>query len=426
MTSLLPLLLPLALAWQHAEPQWSGFRGNHGSGLATAGGLPAELDPARNLAWRVEVPPGYSSPVVDGESVFLTGAIENVKGKSVSGRLVTMCLDVATGSTRWRNELEFSGVLPGQNSCAAPTPATDGTTAVALFHHFGLMAFDRDGKERWRKPLGPFLIPHGMAGSPILQDGLVVLQVDQSQGSYIAAFDASTGAERWKTERRGFFHCYSTPAVYKPAEGPAQVILSGAFEVSSYALASGAKLWWLTGPSSQPMGVPVLAGGRIYVKAFQRALSDMHIPGFNPNFAEVVAQRDKNNDRKLAREEFGQARVHDLWSGFDLDGDDLLDESEWESAVRTERGGLFAIEPTGQGDVSSSHLVWKVEDRKSLGGVTTPVIVDKTMFLLGEGSLMTSLSILDGKVLKQERVGEPDQYFASPVAGDGRLYLASP
>jgi outer membrane protein assembly factor BamB len=425
MPSLLHALLPLALTLQHAQPQWSGFRGNNGCGLATTGGLPAELDPARNLAWRVEVPAGYSSPVVDGDRVFLTGALENVKGKTVSGRLVTMCLDAATGSTRWRNELEFSGGLPGKNSCAAPTPATDGTTVVALFHHFGLLAFDRDGKERWRKPLGPFQIPHGMSGSPILQDGLVVLQADQSQGSYVVAFDAATGAERWRAERRGILHCYATPAVYRPAEGPAQVILSGAFEVSSYALASGAKLWWLEGPSSQPAGVPVLSGGRVYVKAFQRALGSMHIPGFNPDFKEVLAQRDKNHDEKLARDEFGQARVHDMWSDLDQDGDDLLDEHEWESAVRDERGGLFAIQPTGEGDVSSSHLLWKSEDRRSLGGMTTPVIVGETMFLLGEGGVLTSLSIADGKIVKQERTGEPDQYFASPVAGDGRLYLAS-
>jgi len=422
--SQLSALLCLALTQQPADPLWSGFRGNHGCGVTDETGLPTALDPEHGLRWRVAVPAGYSSPVVAGKDVFLTGALESVQGKKVSGKLVTLCLDVATGATRWRHELEFSGTQPGNNSCAAPSPATDGKTVVALFHHFGLVAYDTAGKELWRQPMGPFVLPHGMASSPVLEDGLVVIQADQDKGSYLAAFDATTGVQRWRVERPGFSHSYATPAVHRPAEGPAQVIVSGALQVTSYALGSGEKLWWLDGPSRQTKGVPVLAGGRCYVKAFMRPLSEMHF-GISLDFDVLLGEHDHDQDHKLSRDEFGQPRMHELWSNIDQDGDELLDAAEWGLATNSSRGGLFAIDPTGKGDVTGSGLAWRVEDRRSLVGVTTPVIVGATMFLLGEGGLLTSLAIADGKILKQARVGEPDQYFASPVAGEGRLYLAS-
>jgi outer membrane protein assembly factor BamB len=418
-------LLCLAFAQQPAQPLWGAFRGNHGCGLSDETGLPASLDPEHGLKWRVAVPAGYSSPVVTGKDVFLTGALANAQGKKVSGQLVTLCLDAATGATRWHHELEFSGAQPGNGSCAAPTPATDGRTVVALFHHFGMVAYDTTGKELWRRPLGPFVIPHGMASSPILEDGLVVVQADQNEGSYLAAFDAATGVQRWRVERAEFSHSYATPAIHRPAEGPAQVIVSGALQIASYALGSGEKLWWFAGTCRQTKGVPVLAGGRCYVKAFLRPANEMHMGGLDLDFAALLAEHDHDQDHKLSRDEFGQPRMHELWSDLDQDGDELLDAAEWELAMHSPRGGLFALDPAGKGDVTSSHLTWRVDDRRCLSGVTTPVIVGSTMFLLGEGGLLTSLDVGDGKIVKQERVGTPDQYFASPVAGEGRLYLAS-
>lgn len=421
----LPLFLSLALLVQPEEPQWKGFRGTEGRGSPADSGYPATLAPATNLKWRVAVPAGYSSPAIAGGRVFLTGAREAIQDKEVSGELVTLCLDAATGETRWRHELEFSGAVPGMNSCAAPSPATDGVVVVAFFHHFGLLAFDLEGKELWRRPMGPFLLPHGMASSPLVEDGLVVIQVDQNEGSFLAAFDKLSGAERWRVERPEVGTGYASPIAYRPAEGPVEVVTLSALQVASFALASGEKLWWLDGPSRQPKGAPFLLGGRCYVKSFMRPLSERHIVGLNGNFAEVLAEHDANQDQKLARPEFPQARLQELWPSIDQDGDELLDAAEWELALANATGGLFAITLGGKGDVTASHLAWKVDDRRTLVGLTTPVIVDRTMFLLGEGGLLTSLDIADGKIRKQERVGEPDQYIASPVTADGRLYVVS-
>ena len=153
------------------SPQWSGFRGNNGTGVSSAEELPDTLDPELNLIWRSEILPGYSSPCIAGKDLFLTG--------STGTKLVTLCLDAYSGEVRWQKEVDFDGKRPGQNSPAAPTPAADGEHVFVLFHSVGLIAYDESGKELWKKPLGPFNIPHGMASSPVLHGDLVILQVDQ-------------------------------------------------------------------------------------------------------------------------------------------------------------------------------------------------------------------------------------------------------
>ena len=57
-----------------------------------------------------------------------------------------------------------------------------------FFPDYGLLAYDANGKELWRKPLGPFNNIYGMGASPIIVDDVVVLNCDQSIGSFIAAF----------------------------------------------------------------------------------------------------------------------------------------------------------------------------------------------------------------------------------------------
>lgn len=421
-----PIALALLLLTNGDAPQWSGFRGNNGSGLGTGTNLPEALDPEGTLIWRVEVPAGYSSPVVAGKNLFLTGAEATAQGRELSGTLQTLCLDAFTGETRWSRSFEFHGTRPGQNSPAAPSPVTDGEVVVSLFHHLGLVAHDMEGKELWRQPIGPFNIPHGMSTSPVLHDDLVVLQVDQDNGAYLVAFDKRTGEQRWRVERAGVTHSYATPSILAPADGPAQVVVSGTFQVASYALADGKKLWWLDGTAWQSKSVPVFALGRCYLNAFMPSLGEMKYPTFSGAYADVLAEHDANHDGKIGQDEYGDEQLHQIWFLFDQDRDGLLTEVEWGFALKSNdaTGGLYAIDLGGQGDVKS-RLHWKVDDRRTLSDVTTPVVVGKTIFIIQEGGILSSLDAETGKVVKQERVGQPDPYYASPVAADGKLFLAS-
>jgi outer membrane protein assembly factor BamB len=417
----LPLSLLCSTLGNGEAPQWGGFRGNNGAGIGTAVGLPDALDPEGTLMWRSDVPSGYSSPVVAGKNLFVTGAVTTGAGRTVSGKLSTVCLDALTGEPRWKKELDFSGARPGMNSPAAPTPATDGEVVVVLFHHVGLLAYDMAGKELWKQAIGPFNIPHGMASSPLLYGELAILQVDQDGGAYLVAYDKKTGAQRWKTERPGVTHSYATPAIHQPASGPAQVVVSGTFQVAAYSVSDGAKLWWMDGAAWQTKSVPLFARGRCYLNSFMAAPSEMEYPSFGGDFA----AKDADKDGKVTKKEYGEEQP--LWFLFDQDKDDALTQTEWAFALssNTATGGLFAFECGTKGEVPAASMKWKTDDRRSLSDLTTPVIVGDVLFSIQKGGILTSMDLESGKVIKQERVGQPDDYYASPVAADGKLYLAS-
>ena len=89
-------------------------------------------------------------------------------------------------------------------------------TVYVFFQDVGLVAYDHDGTERWRLPLGPFTNAYGMGASPIVVDDLVILVCDQSHGSFMLAVDRITGAARWRVERPEAKTGHSTPIVYRP------------------------------------------------------------------------------------------------------------------------------------------------------------------------------------------------------------------
>src|SRR5262245_48815168 len=178
----MPLILVLARALVAPAPaQWTGFRWPHGSGVAEAAGYPAEFGPASHVIWKTDLPQGYSSPIVSGTRIFLTGQRD--------GRLLTFAVDRRTGKLLWEREAprSRSEKLDPRNHPAGASAATDGDSVFVFFADYGLLGYDLDGKERWRVPLGPFTNIYGMGASPIVVGDVVVLNCDQSLGSFIAA-----------------------------------------------------------------------------------------------------------------------------------------------------------------------------------------------------------------------------------------------
>ncbi|HTM52310.1 MAG TPA: PQQ-binding-like beta-propeller repeat protein, partial [Bryobacteraceae bacterium] len=256
---------------------WMQFRGPNGSGVAEATRLPAQFGPDRNVVWKTAAPYGYSSPVIAGDRIFLTGAEggsradagrEKVVDKG--GRLYTLALSRGTGKVLWRREAPRPRLERYQptNSPASPSPATDGETVYVFFGDYGLLAYaTKDGAERWRLPLGPFNNVNGHGSSPIVFGDLLYLVCDQDTDSYLLAVDKKTGRVRWKTPRPESTRSYVTPAVFQPKNGPAELIVPGAYQVTSYYAATGERAWWVRGFSWQPKSLPVIAGDTIYVHA---------------------------------------------------------------------------------------------------------------------------------------------------------------
>src|SRR5262245_35708603 len=158
---MLPLALPLLLA-AGAVDDWPRFRGPNGTGIQDTASLPQELSATKNVVWKTSLPPGYSSPVVSGDRIFLT-AFEGEK-------LLTIALDRASGKELWRRESprDRHEKLDQRNGPASPTPVADGRNVYVFFADYGLVSYAFDDKERWRPPLGPFDNVYGMGSSPVL------------------------------------------------------------------------------------------------------------------------------------------------------------------------------------------------------------------------------------------------------------------
>jgi len=170
-----------------------------------------------------------------GNRIFLTAS----EGDS----LITLCLSRTTGRVQWRRTVRAAKreAQHTLNHRAAPTAVTDGKSVFVFFADFGLVAYDFEGKQRWQLPLGPFNSQHGVVASPVYADGRVILVCDQDTDAYIIAVDANSGETAWK-KPRDVINGYSTPIIYRPTRGPAQVIAPGSYQLTAYSIVDGETL----------------------------------------------------------------------------------------------------------------------------------------------------------------------------------------
>lgn len=400
------------------EPLWNRFRGPNGAGVCESATLPETLDADTMIVWRTEVPAGFSSPVVGRRDVFLTAAEELA--------LYTFCIDRRSGEVRWRvaapRALERRS--RGPNSPVSSTPTTDGENVYAFFENFGIVSYGPDGKERWRHALDPFNTPYGMGSSPIWVDGLVVMQCDQDLDSYVIALDAATGAQRWRTARPDATHGFSTPIVLHPSEGSAELVLSGSYRVVAYELGTGKELWHVGGMAWQAKSVPVCDDETLYVHSWMASPAELGTARVSASWVDALVSWDDDGDERLSKAELEELRLAQLWFLFDADRDEWLSESEWASVLArfNAPSGLFAIPLAGEGP--SRKVAW--EFHRSLPNIPSPLLYRDVLYLLKEEGILTALDPASGEVLKAGRVeGAEETYFASPVAADGKLVLAS-
>lgn len=398
---------------------WLQLRGPGGAGVSPAE-LPTEFSPSRNVVWKSAVPEGKSSPIVAGNRLCLTGAKEKT--------LETLCLDHRTGKQLWRDSI----VVDRQenrhqlNHPASPTPVSDGRNLYVFFSDFGLISYTLEGKERWRLPLEPFSNLHGMASSPLLVGSKLILACDQDTNAYLLAVHKDTGKVAWKTSRGEFTHGFSTPAIYAPSGSPAEVVLPGAYQMTSYSADTGEKLWWVRGLVWQPKSAPLIHNGVLYFNGWA--------PGGDPGqqkelppFEEVIRTADRNGDAKLSPEEVPPELKHSgSWGAIDLDHDGTLNGRDWGfyRARRAARNGLMAVRMGGKGDVTSTHVLWRFD--KALPDVPQPLLHDGILYLVRTGGIFTTVDAATGEVRKQGRLtGALEGYYSSPVAAGGKIYAAS-
>jgi len=218
------LLIVLTVGLAGAS-DWPRFRGPNGAGRGGGDAIPVTWTDA-DLNWKVELAgSGSASPVVIGARIFLTSAAE--------GKIVVQCLGTSDGGELWRRTYDPEDKRRYvHNSSAVSTPAADGSQVYIPLpspQSCRVVAIDHAGIEKWQRRLAGLKTDHGAGGgSLILHDGMVIVVCDhQKPDSYAAALDCATGEVRWKVAREsGGEATYSTPCIYQPRKGPAQLILS--------------------------------------------------------------------------------------------------------------------------------------------------------------------------------------------------------
>jgi outer membrane protein assembly factor BamB len=383
------LLTPFAVA-----ADWPGWRGPGRAGLSAEKEFPVAWSSRENVRWKAAVPGlGVSAPIVCGERVFLTSS-----GGRAGEELYLLCYHRTDGRLLWQRRFFGSELSDGQyaaGSMAVPTPVTDGTRVYALYGTGDLVCLDLEGKPVWIRSqaseYGAFRNRWGMASSPLLLGGLLVVQVDHWTGSYLLAVEASTGKNRWRTPR-GVGVNWTSP-VAAEVGGKQLILATGTNALRAYDAATGREQWALPGLLPQCIPTPVVRGDRLWLSS-------------GSQFTTLCVRLDVQGEKPAARVEWkAPSKGSEIPSPLWLDG----------RLYYAEDAGFVACMRADTGE-----RVW----RGRLGGKVhaSPVAAGDKLYFASVNGTVTVLRAGDEyKVLGRNDLGEG--IFASPALAGGCLFL---
>lgn len=417
---------------------WPQFRGPNCSGISRAKNpLPAEFSATKNVRWSVKLGDGIGCPVVAAGRVF-TSAMYDEKTVALYAH------DAKTGRELWHRTWP-AGDIPSihkTNSHAATTAAADAERVYFYFSTLGMMAFDAEtGADLWQQdlPVPYFVFKWGAGMSPTLYRDLVLFVQDDDLAPAIYAFDRKTGEIRWKDDRGDMAVNYSHPVICKTDHGD-EIVVAGTGLLVGYDPKNGKRLWTAKTLLRNIKTTPVVQNGIIYISLQSGGIANQWL-------ASVDRADTGNGDGKLTREEVqafvGERKVPEAFfektfGRGDLDGDGDLEGEELDKAFLNSdnfAGARFdnpnpadefilAVRGGGRGDVTDTHVLWKHET-KHTDHIVSPFVRGKRMLLIKGGGIATCFATKDGKNLYgPARIQNAGEYFASPVYGDGKIYVA--
>ncbi|MEO7651175.1 MAG: PQQ-binding-like beta-propeller repeat protein, partial [Bryobacteraceae bacterium] len=247
---------------------WPAWRGPAGLGVSREENVPAHWTKKDNVRWRTPLPePGNSTPIVWGNKVFLTQAIEKESRRNL------MCFDRGSGKLLWQNGLLLKDPDPTHktNPHASASPVTDGERVIAWFGQAGIAAYDFSGKELWRRDLGAQQHVWGYGTSPVLHGGRVFLNFGPGERSFLIALDKKTGKTLWQVDfpsgtgvkfnnwdPKDMYGTWSTPLLVRAVDRE-ELIVSVPRRVIAYDPATGNVLWSCEGLGDLVYASPVVS-----------------------------------------------------------------------------------------------------------------------------------------------------------------------
>ncbi len=392
MRSKATFLIALVLcAARVAAADWPQFRGPGARSVAADADLPITWSEERNLAWRADLPGrGVSSPVVVGERVFLTAA---------SGyrhdRLHVLCVKAHDGKRRWERQFWATGRPTTHSSItgAAPTAACDGRHVYAFFSSNDLVCLDLDGNLVWYRGLS-YDWPKagsdtGMASSPLVLDGVVVVQVENQGESFAAGLDASTGETRWRVERPDRASWTSPVALPGAGRRKTAVLLQSPTCVTAHDVRTGAELWRLA-DGAAAIASPVFGDGCLLIPL--RGLTALRLSD-ESDAPEIVW------DANRLRPGSSSPLIHD--------------------------GRVYVLSNASVrcADAASGELRWAVRLKGTYWA--TPVLAGGHLYCVNQDGDMQVVKMGDkqGEVVAEHRFGET--IHASPAVAGNALYVRS-
>lgn len=258
----LKLFLFLFLSVPVLAQDWPEFRGPSGQGTSDERGLPLTWSETKNVRWKVAIPgSGWSSPVIQGDRIWLTTATED--GKS----LRAISVDRSTGAILQNIEVfrsKQNALKNKKNSHASPTPVLEGDRIYLHFGAQGTACLTQSGEIVWKTRLEYDNGQHGPGGSPVLYDNLLIVSCDGQDVQYVAALDKLTGKVRWKKFREGY-QAYTTPLVVRLPTGD-QLISPGAYRATAYEPGTGKEIWEVKyGEGFSNVPRPVYGNGLVFI-----------------------------------------------------------------------------------------------------------------------------------------------------------------
>jgi outer membrane protein assembly factor BamB len=370
--------------------QWPSYRGFMLSGVLDNTGAPESFDinTGKNIKWKTEIPGlGLSSPVIWDNDLFITtsisetdksgfkpgiyGNVEPVNDTSVHEWKV-ICLDKNTGKIKW-NRTACKGIPAmkrhPKSTHANCSVATDGKYVVAFFGSEGLYCYDISGNLVWKKNFGVlksvfFIMKNAeweFASSPVIYKGVLLIQCDVLENSFVAAFNIATGKELWKTIRNDY-PGWCTPNVYTNGDETC-VVLNGFNHIGGYDIKTGKEVWKMSGGGDIPIPSPVIGKDLIY-------LNSAH----------------GNNSPIIA--------------------------------VQTNAEGDITLK---KGETTNNFVKWSLPRGGSY--MQTLLLYHDRLYNVGWNGTINCFDPLTGKEIYTAKLGASKSFIASPVASDGKIYI---